>query len=79
MLSTILIGLTMQAATAAPAAKPLANPNKRICRADTDTGSLMAKRICHTRAEWAAMDSEDGRYRNNFRDRATNMALPRGS
>jgi predicted transglutaminase-like cysteine proteinase len=31
---------------------------KKICRRDTATGSIMAKSICHTRAEWEAMTAQ---------------------
>ncbi len=32
---------------------------KKICRATTDTGSIVPKRICHSSAEWAAIDSQN--------------------
>jgi predicted transglutaminase-like cysteine proteinase len=31
---------------------------KKICRRDIATGSIMAKSICHTRTEWDAMTAQ---------------------
>ena len=38
-------------------AQPTAAPvkQKKICRTEESTGSIMVKRICHTQAEWDAM------------------------
>ncbi len=32
-------------------------PEKKICRSSGSTGSFMTKRICRTKAEWAAIDA----------------------
>ena len=40
--------------SAAPAATPV--KEKKICRSDDETGSIMPKRICHTKAEWVEID-----------------------
>lgn len=32
------------------------NPDKKVCRYDGATGSMMRKRICHTSAEWKQID-----------------------
>lgn len=38
---------------------PTTNPNERVCRVVTDTGSrLNRSRICKTRAEWAQQRRE---------------------
>lgn len=29
---------------------------KKICRAETGTGTILRKRTCHTKAEWAQID-----------------------
>ena len=39
--------------------KPV-DPNKKICRTDTSTGSIMPKSTCHTAAQWAAIDNNVG-------------------
>ncbi len=56
-----LTGTAVQAQTAPADAAPAAAPakpvkEKRICRAEEDTSSIVAKRICHTKAEWSAID-----------------------
>ncbi len=32
---------------------------KKICRADVNTGSIMPKRTCHTKPEWDAIDRQN--------------------
>ncbi|WP_158702985.1 hypothetical protein [Allosphingosinicella vermicomposti] len=35
------------------------DPNKMICRANqVDTGTIMSKKVCRTRAEWDAMSKK---------------------
>jgi hypothetical protein len=43
-----------QAPSAAAPAAPV--KEKKTCRVEASTGSMMAKRTCHTAAEWAAID-----------------------
>jgi hypothetical protein len=31
---------------------------KKICRTEDDTGSIVPRRICHTKAEWAAINAQ---------------------
>jgi len=54
-----IIVLAVLALSASPAvaqqsqdAKTGAVKEKKICRSDTGTGSIMAKKTCHTKAEW---------------------------
>lgn len=50
------------APVAAPAAAPATNEDDAVtCRYEKSTGSLFAKRICHTQREWKQMttDSRD--------------------
>ena len=70
--------LAAQAATPAPAAQPTPAPAERkICRSESVTGSIMpARRVCHTRAEWAAFDAASGRGVDAFRDRPRNGLRP---
>lgn len=56
-----------QEAAPAPAAEPV--KEKKICRAMTPTGSIMAKRKCMTKAEWAKFNAENERQAENFSDR----------
>lgn len=39
------------------AAAPGDAKDKKLCRADTDLGSIMSKRVCRTASEWAAIDA----------------------
>lgn len=59
----IIIAAAMLAAAipgavlAQPDAGKAAKADKKICRSDTPTGSIMPRSICHTRAEWEAIDA----------------------
>lgn len=39
--------------------KKAADPNKRICRGLEQTGSIFTHQVCHTRAEWAQIASQN--------------------
>ncbi len=68
MLYRAVVAACVAAATIAPAAAQetqgtaAAKPakEKKICRRDTATGSIMAKKTCRTQAEWDAI-TEQGR------------------
>ena len=51
--------LSAQAAAPAPAAA--ASKEKKICRQEDQTGSIMMHRICHTKEEWVQIDAENAR------------------
>jgi hypothetical protein len=58
MLTALLFAAAMQAAApqAAPAPeKPKAE--KKICRRDAATGSIMTMRTCRTQTEWSQIDA----------------------
>ena len=38
-------------------AKPATDVAKKTCRREETTGSMFAKRVCHTHAEWDAIDA----------------------
>lgn len=44
-----------QTASAKPAA------DKKVCRKDVSTGSILTKSVCRTKAEWTALDSANQR------------------
>ena len=51
--------LAEPATTTPPSSGPVAaKPEKKICRAAVGTGTIMARRVCHTRAEWAQIDGQ---------------------
>ena len=47
---------------------------KKICKRETTTGSIMSRRICHTRAEWDQLSAQGqadlDRTRNMERSRS---------
>ncbi|MBB4618252.1 hypothetical protein [Sphingomonas abaci] len=56
----------------APAATPTPTPTpvaaeKPVCRKEVPLGSIMAKRTCHSKAEWAAIDSANAGAAENAR------------
>ena len=51
---------------------------KKICRVSTPTGTLMAKRTCRTKSEWAASDARDERNADTFRDNKSTVLRPDG-
>lgn len=42
---------------------------KKICRSEEVTGSMFTKRVCHTKAEWAALEAERERGAAALRNR----------
>lgn len=56
--------LLAQEAAPAPAAKPA--KEKKICRSEEATGSIMVKRVCHTKDEWAAIDKANDTATDQF-------------
>lgn len=46
--------------------------DKKVCRRFADTGSIAVRRVCHTSAEWAAIDEANAR---NTRDRLNTLPL----
>lgn len=48
-----------------------ADPNKKTCRAQENTGSLFTTRVCHTAAEWQAIDESNKNAARNFDDKKT--------
>ena len=58
-LALTFVVLGMASPIVAKDKKPV-DPNKKICRADTSTGSIMPKSTCHTAAQWTAIDNTVG-------------------
>ncbi len=58
------------AGATAVAPAPVLAPDKKICRSQVPLGSIMSKRICHTRSEWAAIRASDNAAAANALDQA---------
>ena len=54
----MFLAFALIAAVQAPAL-PAAEPEKKICKQIAYTGSLMRKRECRTKAEWAAIEEQN--------------------
>ncbi len=52
---TMLLLLAFAAQTAAPAPPP--PPEKKVCRREVATGSIMPKRTCRTQGDWTQIDA----------------------
>jgi hypothetical protein len=60
-----------QAQASAPAATQQATPpakEKKVCKEEVSTGSIMPKRICKTPEEWAAMQGANGSVPDQLRN-----------
>lgn len=61
-------GAQQQPAASASAATPdKSNADKKVCVQQIPTGSSMARRVCHTKAEWKAIHTGDDQAADSFR------------
>ena len=60
----------------APAKAPQA---KKVCKEEIVTGSVMTKRICHTREEWAQMEARSRSQLDRTRDMDRSKSLVNSS
>jgi len=51
-----IVSLAALSAAPALAEDGKAPKEKKICRAETGTGTILRKRTCHTKAEWAQIE-----------------------
>jgi hypothetical protein len=61
---SLLAQTAAPAAPAAPAAAP--EKEKKSCRREEVTGSIMQPRICHTKEEWMAIDEANRQNADSF-------------
>ncbi|MCU6455244.1 hypothetical protein LPN01_14250 [Sphingomonas sp. A2-49] len=54
LLSLLLAAVPQASATPSPA---VPKADKPVCRREVPTGSTLQQRVCHSRAEWAAIDA----------------------
>ena len=70
--ATVLGGLYAMPAFAQDQAAPV--KEKKICRREETTGSILGSRpVCHTKSEWAAIDEANKRNADDSMDRARNI------
>ncbi|MGI4730223.1 MAG: hypothetical protein ACRYFW_00575 [Janthinobacterium lividum] len=70
-----LVALCVASPALAKDKKPV-DPNKKTCRSEMPTGSLMAKSTCRLPAEWAQIDAANSAAAHNTLDRATRNGTP---
>jgi hypothetical protein len=52
------------------------DPNKKVCRSEVATGTIMRKRVCHTPAEWQQIADANAATTRMTADRANTMGAP---
>lgn len=63
------VACLIPSAAAQDAGQPqAAAKEKKICRSVTPTGSIMGKRMCLTKSEWAEFHARNERHNDMFRD-----------
>jgi hypothetical protein len=67
--SALIAGLSLLGTAAFAEDKPEAPKEKKLCRSLEVTGSIMPKRTCHTKAEWAQIDATNAADARQFADR----------
>jgi hypothetical protein len=69
-----------QNATAQPQAQQAAPaPQKKICREDIQTGSIMPKRTCKTQAEWDALTARSQSNLDSLREQDRSRSMVGGN
>jgi len=43
-----------------------AEKEKKVCRSEETTGSMMPTRVCHTKSEWTQIDAANARTADQF-------------
>lgn len=68
----MLLMLALLAADPTPAPTPIAAvppvKEKKLCRREEVTGSIMPRSTCRTKAEWAAIDAQNAVNNERFRN-----------
>ena len=62
LIAALLAAMPASAASAKEAGEAADKPakEKKVCRRDPHTGSIMQRQVCKTRAEWEAADRVSG-------------------
>lgn len=74
-----LLGAAQATPAAAAPAQPIAKPakEKKVCRHDASTGSILPKTVCRTQNEWDDIDFANHNSAQFRRDTMTTTASPR--
>jgi hypothetical protein len=64
----MLLVLALLVADPTPLAAVPPVKEKKVCRRDETTGSIMPKSVCHTKAEWAQIDAQNAVNTERFRN-----------
>jgi hypothetical protein len=75
LLTALQASPSVPAASAPPPAKPL--KEKKICRRDASTGSILPKTVCRTQNEWDDIDFANHNSAQFRRDTVSTTASPR--
>ncbi|MBT2187544.1 hypothetical protein [Sphingobium nicotianae] len=62
-------GISSPSLSAEDQAQPAPKEEKKVCRREEVSGSIVPKRTCHTKAEWEAIDKAVDAYTNGAIDR----------
>jgi hypothetical protein len=68
LLTTLALAAPQAAQTTTPAPAPVP-VEKPVCRNEVPTGSTLPKRICHTKAQWAAIGAANASQIETVRQR----------
>ena len=78
----LLAAMTLLFATAPTASVAADNPapsppkERKICRSEASTGSIMGRRICRTKAEWDAINEKSAHNLENYNDQRGSTGVP---
>jgi hypothetical protein len=75
MIAFVLSAVLAAALQAAPAPAPVVE--KPVCRRETPTGSIMSRRVCHTKAVWNAIDVANAAATDAAMDGRRNRSAPK--
>ena len=65
----LIAGLSVAGTAAFAEDAPKPPKEKKVCRSEAVTGSIMARSTCHTKAEWAEIDSANAQNARQMLDR----------
>jgi hypothetical protein len=78
LLAASSAGTTPSDATSAPAPTQVPAKEHKICQDEPETGSLISKRTCHTKAEWAAINKGYAHDTDAFRNKSMQAFKTKG-